>query len=267
MTNPRFLQTAERWMNNEPPKTRVPPKKPKTQMFVPSGNEIDFSFLEGSEGERIFGEYQARANRDYQNVAALSKLNFSDNVVKGSNPFSFVLLNQILREEGMWVARPADLEKCLNEKGINLKDTYGDSGLVLRSGGEPNEYLARQLEMQVRQRGNLQYPVMIPLAGLNLEPDSYSPYSLGFKLTDSAELIYAPQFDHKNDYAKFNNTDEKGLPIFDKKGSRTLYTGKGGLRRLYRNWGLSLGARIEVLTDDDGFGRVVVCREATRAKK
>jgi hypothetical protein len=267
MPNPRFLQTAERWKNDDPPEIRVLSQKPKTQTFVPSGDGIDFSFLEGTEGERVFKEYRTRASRDYKNVAALNKLTFSDNVVKGSNPFSFVLLNKILREEGMWVARPTDLEKCLKEKALNLKDTYGDSGLVLRSDGEPNEYLARQLEIQVNQGGKLQYPVMVPLAGLDLEFDSNSPHSLGFKLTDSTELIYAPQLDHKNDYAKFNNADEKGLPIFDKKGSRTLYVEKGGLRRLYRDWDLDLGAGDGDLADDDGHGRVIVCREATRAKK
>ena len=264
--NPRAIELAKRQGNEEVPSERVQPVAPVQQSSSLISN-ADFSFLGGADGERIFKEYQARANRDYQTNPVLNKLTFSDNLVKGSNPFAFVLLNQILREEGRWVARPEDLEKCLSDVALDLKDTYGDSALVLRGNGDPNEYLAKQLESQIRQRGNFQYPIMIPLVGLNLKSDSDSPHGLGFELTASAELVYAPQFEHKNNSAKFNNADGKGLPIFDENGSRTLYTGEGGLRRLFRNWDLDLGARYGDLAVSSGGGRVVVCREATRTKK
>ena len=70
---------------------------------------------------------------NYQNVEALNILSFANNVVKGSNPFAFVLLNQILKEKGMWVATPKDLERILKNNKLDLKGTYGDSALVLRS--------------------------------------------------------------------------------------------------------------------------------------
>ena len=266
MPNPQFLKAAKRWMNPTVPEAR--PVKPIPQNpLMSKTDDINFSYLEGSEGERIFKEYQTVANKDYQGVSVFNNLSFKDNLVKGSDPFSFILLNKILMKEGIWVASPSDLERCLRENDLDLKGTYGDSGLVLRSEGDPNSYLASNLALQVKQKLNLQYPLMIPLNGLDLGYDSNSPNNLAFKLTDKSEIIYAPELDNQNSDAKFNETNENGLPILDTNGTRTLYTGEGGLRRLYRNGNLNLGARDRGLAYSDGSGRVVVCREATHTKK
>lgn len=266
MPNPRFLKTAERWMNKEAPSERVQPVTP-VQQSLPLMDNASYSFLEGTEGQAILDEYKQRVSKDYQGASALNDLSFADNVVKGSNPFAFILLNKILAQKKMRIATLADLERALEKEAINLKGTYGDSGLVLRSDGDPNQYLARDLINQVQQRGRLQYPLMIPLAGLDLRYDSNSPNDLSFQLTDFAELIYALQLDHQNDRAKFSNGNEKGLPIFDQNGSRTLYTGNGGLRRLYRDRDLDLSARLRVLADSDSDGRVIACAEGTSPKK
>lgn len=266
MPNPRFLQTADRWKNKEIPTEREKKQRPVKQKTPFSTSNVNYSFLEGNSGEQILEEYNQRAKKDYKDSSTLKVLSFSDNVIKGSNPFAFVLLNKILTQQKIRIATPVDLERALEKEAINLKDTYGDSGLVLRNDGEPNEYLARDLINQIKKRGSLQYPLMIPLAGLDLRYDTNSPHYLSFQLTDFTEFIYAPQFEHKNDQAKFNKADEKGLPIFDKNGSRTLYTENGGLRRLYRCWGLGLDSRVRDLADSGGSGRVIVCAEGTRAK-
>jgi len=266
MPNPRLLKTAERWKNKEIPTEREKkqsPVKQKTPLFA--GN-VDYSFLEGNFGKGIFDEYNQRVSKDYQGASALSVLSFADNVVKGSNPFAFVLLNKILTQQKMRVATPAGLERALEKEAINLRDTYGDSGLVLRSDGEPNEYLARDLINQVKQRGNLQYPLMIPLAGFDLKYDSNSPHNLTFQLTDFSELIYAPQLNKTNHSKKFNRADKQGLPIFEDNGSRTLHSNEdGGLCRLFRDRVLDLGAG-RVLAYSGDYGRVIVCAEGTRAK-
>jgi len=265
MPNPRFLKTAERWMNKEAPSERTQPVIP-VQQNPPLMNNASYSFLEGTEGQAILDEYNQRVSGDYQGASPLNVLSFADNVLKGSNPFAFVLLNKILTQKKMRIATPADLERALEKEAINLKGTYGDSGLVLRSDGDPNQYLAKDLVNQVKQRGSLQFPLMVPLAGLDLRYDANSPHNLSFQLTDFAELIYAPQLDHQNDRTKFNNGDEKGLPIFDQNGSRTLYTKNGGLRRLYRNWGRDLDARVVALAYSYSCGRVIVCAEGTSPK-
>ena len=167
----------------------------------------------------------------------------------------------------MRIATPADLERCLEKGELNLKGTYGDSGLVLRSDGDPNQYLAKDLINQIKQKGSLQFPLMVPLTGLDLKYDSNSPNNLSFELIDSSQLIYAPQLEHKNNQKKFNKADENGLLIFDSNGSRTLYTREGGLRRLYRYRGLDLNAGVGNLADSSSDGRVVVCAEGTSRKK
>ena len=266
MPNPRFLQTAERWKNKEIPTEREKKQRPvKQKTPFPIGN-VNYSFLEGDSGKQVLDEYNQIVSKDYQGASALNVLSFADNVVKGSNPFAFVLLNKILTQQKIRIATPTDLERALEKEAINLKGTYGDSGLVLRSDGDPNKYLARDLINQVKQRGSLQYPLMIPLAGLDLKYDSNSPHNLTFQLTDFSELIYASQLEHKNDHAKFNKANEKGLPIFDQNGSRTLYTEEGGLRRLFRDRVHGLDAWNGSLAGSVDGGRVIVCAEGTRAK-
>ena len=266
MPNPRFLKTAERWMNKDAPSERTQPVTP-VQQSPPLMNNASYSFLEGIEGQAILDEYNQRVSGDYQGASALNVLSFADNVLKGSNPFAFVLLNKILTQKKMRIATPADLERALEKEAINLKGTYGDSGLVLRSDGDPNQYLAKDLVNQVKQRGSLQFPLMVPLAGLDLRYDANSPHKLSFQLTDFAELIYAPQLNKSNHSKKFNGADEKGLPVFEDSGSRTLYSNEdNGVCRLYRNRDLVLVARGRGLAISNSDGRVIVCAEGTSPK-
>ncbi len=268
MPNPRFLKTAERWMNKEVPSKKFQPVNP-TQQSPPLMNNASYSFLEGNFGRQILEEYNQIVSMDYQGASVLNVLSFTDNVVKGSNLFAFVLLNRILQNHGKWVARPIDLERVLEKEAVDLKGTYGDSGLVLRSENNPNEYLAKHLASQVKGKGyNVGGDtVMIPLAGLRLIYDSNSPNDLSFQLTDSSEIIYAPQLNKPNHNKKFNKGDEKGLPIFEDNGSRTLYSNEnGGLCRLCRVRDLDLNARIIDLANSNSNSRVVVCAKGTSQK-
>lgn len=238
-----------------------------TDQSSPLTEGTNFRFLERDKDETVLEEYNQRISKDYKGASALKVLSFADNVLKGSNPFAFVLLNKILRNRGEWVARQVDLEKCLRENALDLKGTYGDSGLVLRSDGEPNQYLARDLINQVKQKGSLQYPLMIPLEELDLRYDANSPHNLSFQLTGLTELIYTPQLDKANHLKKFNHSDEKGLPVFEDSGSRTLYSNEaGGLCRLVRDRDLDLYARGGSLAGSVGGGRVIVCAEGTSPK-
>lgn len=245
MPNPRFLKTAKRWMNEEAPTKRVQPLTPipqNTSSF--NADNASYSFLEGNFGRQVLEEYNQLVQGEYQNTSALQKLFFADDVVKGSNPFAFALLNRVLQNHGKWVARPVDLERALEKGAINLNGTYGDSGLVLRSESDPNEYLAKNLASQVKGKGyNVGGDtVVIPLSGLGLVYDSNSPHDLVFQLTDSSEIIYAPQLNKTNHGKKFNRADEQGLPAFENRGSRTLYSNEeGGICRLYRSRVLALG--------------------------
>jgi hypothetical protein len=262
---PRDLIRHLEWQPGQPtaPITPIPDPSQNASSFT---DNPAYSFLEGDFGRQVLEEYNQLVQGEFQNASALQKLSIADNVVKGSNPFAFVLLNRVLQNHGKWVARPADLEKALEIDVINLSGTYGDSGLVLRSESDPNEYLAGNLASQLSAKGhNLSGgAIMVPLAGLELQYDAISPHKLAFRLTDSSEIIYASQLNESNHGKKFNRGDEKGIPIFEYGGSRTLYSSESnGLCRLSRGRYLVLNARNRNLASSSGVGRVIACAEGT----
>ena len=98
-------------------------------------------------------------------------------LVKGSKPFYVVAVNEVLRENALHTATPAEYEMILaanarNKKlGLDLRGTYEDSALVLRTQSDLNEYLAKHLLSQLKKRNpKMKMPVMIPLTGFDLEP-------------------------------------------------------------------------------------------------
>jgi len=236
--------------------------------FIPQAG-----FLEEDFGKAFLEEYKGRVKSDYNKNSNLNVLRYDNGVVKGSNPFAVVLANQILREEGLRIATQADLEKAL-KTGWNLRGTYEDTGLVLRS--EKDDYtkntpLAKELAEQVKGRGikfSPKNPIMIPLIGFELEKAD-NDYGLTFKLREDAEIYEAPVLSKKG---KFNSEDidkKTGLPKkVSGSGNRTLYTRDSGLSRLSLNLGLVLGSGNRGLGDSDGNGRVVaVSGEATAPEK
>ena len=225
------------------------------------------NFLVGDFGRDALKEYNALVKADFKGNGALNVLSLNGNVVIGSNPYSVVLMNKVLKQAGLRAPTPAELEQILRNDTLNLRDIYEDTALVLRTGSTPNEYLAKNLEKQVKQRGmrfSAEFPLMIPLAYLELENDADSPSGLRFRLTENSQLIEAPQLAGSEDYKKFSNTDENGLPIFDSNGNRTNYTRESGLSRLCLDRNLDLYSRYGVgnLAVSGDNGRVVLVRDA-----
>ncbi len=221
-------------------------------------------FLGGKEGKEINKEIRAK----YKNFSALQKSSYDNGVIKGSNPFYVVAINEIIRSQGLRTATSADLERVLKRDALDLKRHYEDSALVLRSEDNPNAYLAKDLIKQIKQRTgkDRKTSIMIPLAGLELRADQDSEHGLAFNLIDDSEIIYAPQLTHKNDYRKFSEANDKGLPVFDKNGKRTLYTRDSGLSRLHLGDSLDLGSYDDDLAGSYDLGRVVVVNaKGTRA--
>ena len=243
---------------------------PQSPLSIPDVN-AQYSFL----GKDLGKQVNERIHQRYSAIEAITKITYNpqSQLVEGSNPFYVIAVNEVLREIypdlKVRTANQADLERILKLNALPLRNQYEDSALILRSEKEPNSYLAKDLMKQVKARNpKLKTPVMIPLNGLNLRQDSNSPYKLSFELTDSSELIYAPQLSHSNDQKEFTNTDENGLPVFDK-GTRTLYTRESGLSRLFLSGDLDLDSGYEDLVDSYSGGRVVVVAESAEgaAKK
>ena len=239
-------------------------------------------FLDGDFGEEVLREYKGKVRIDYEDnivLDVLSYYHYNDRIVRGSNSFAVILVNQIL-PEGMRVATPVDLERILRNESLDLKGNYEVSALVLMSGDNQNAYLAKYLDKQIQTRGKIEYPIMVPLASLELINDPNSNYGLAFKLKEDAQILYAPQLAYKNHKRRYSKTDEQGLPIFDGNGERTLHTKRCNLSELFLSRDLNLCINWDDLdcgsdfinSDPDSYnirrsdpdGRVVVLRgEAT----
>jgi len=237
----------------------------KAQIIEPNKKAIKspalgYSFLEGAFGlEGDFGrEINEQVQGKYGKFEAISKIKYADNIIKGSNPFYVIAVNKFL-PKGFATAAPEDLEKIIELNALQLKEQYEDSALVLRTEENPNAYLARDLMAQIKARNpNAKMPAMIPLSELELIADANSPHQLAFKLKDNSEIIYTPELAVENNQKKFSKTNEKGMPIFDNNGNRTIYTCKSGLSRLCLGRLLDLDSGDEGLAYSDDDGRVVV---------
>jgi len=215
-------------------------------------------FLVGDFGKEFLKEYNGKAKADYSNNSNLQVLNYDDKIVKGSNDFAVVLANQILRQEGLRTATQADLEKILKINALDLRGTYKDSGLVLRSEDGANKYLAQNLAKQLRARNKkTRFPVAINLADLELVNDKDSNYGLAFKLTERANPIYAPILNKPGNFNSEDIDEKTGLPKQTKGGNRILYTRKDGLSGLCLLRDLNLGSNGGDLASSDSGGRVV----------
>jgi hypothetical protein len=270
MINKRLIELANRLKNDEVPRERaVEEKRARPALF----GGVDYTFLTGDDGREILDEYTARVQSDYGNAKALQvlKYNEEEGLVTGSNSFSSVLIDQILRDNntGYRLTRPVDQEMIIQLGEPELKGTYSYTGLVLRSTKNPNSYLAQDMESQLQARSGsdgLVKPLLISLSGLELRTDTNSPHGLAFNLTDESDLFHATELEESNHFSKFDETDSRGMPIFDEKGKRTLFTASEGLRALFRDWNLGLFARSYDLAYSNGGGRVVVSAEGTREK-
>jgi len=177
---------------------------------------------------------------------------------KGSNLFKVLYLDQML-PEGKRVATPADWQDIRDENPDYLAGVYLDaSRVVLRSAGDsykPNDFVAKDLAKKIHKR-TFKNPIVI--TGLKLKKDSNSSYGFVFELTDKSEKIEAPELAHFNHGRKFIRLDERGFPIFDDEGDRTLYTRNNGLAGLYLDRDSVMVSNYGNLANSDALGRVVV---------
>jgi hypothetical protein len=220
-------------------------------------------FLEGSFGQDILKEYSDIVEKDYNGIPALNVLFYEDGVVKGTNSFAVVLINQIVAKKGLRTANLLDLRRIIKTKELDLKDHYEEFGLALRTDDEPNEYLAKDLTSKIKAKNpDAKMPAMILSSELELILDSNSPYKLGFKLKDSARIFYnLPVLNAEWYYSSDDINDETGLPDFiGGNGDHYLETGhlESGLTRIYIDQTGSINTRGDSLSHYNKDGRIVI---------
>ncbi len=231
----------------------------KTLRFTPKNvPHLEANFL--SEDQQAI--YEDATSR-YDNQRAKDTLNIP---IRGSNLFKVLLLNQI----GIRTASLPELDQIILGDEDFLKRMYVDApSVVLRSEGtsyEANERLARYLEGKAKERGlDLREPIVAN--GLRLRQDINSAYGLNFLVDDETEMFEAPELRDENNRRKFTRQNERGMPIFENDGERTLYAGSTRLSRAVFGWGGGWYSGVGWLEGSNGGGRVVVVSaEGTRAE-
>jgi len=225
-------------------------------------------YLEGEFGKKFLEAYNSAVEEKYNDNKTLKVFEFEDNVVKGSSTYPSILSADILKQSGLGLAKPVDMEfarelynKTNGGSGLNTKgQCYVDYGVVFRSVDSPNEYLAKQLEPQIKKTLNLKKikdPIVILSGDLELVNDDKAPKGLGFNLKDYAKPFSAPGL--KKD-TNFNDTDDNGMPIPDKDGNRTSYTINSGLSGLGLLRYLYVYSPYYGLAYSSSGGRVVVVK-------
>jgi hypothetical protein len=234
----------------------------------------NYNVLKGDFGKGIVDEYNSVVKSKYKDNSNLKVLNFRDNVAKGSNDYAIFLMDDIVAKYGLRAVNPADVQKIIDINGNFLKEFYVDLGVILRNDVDlgvilrhenvANEYLARQLANQAKDKyynfSNLN-PLVFKPSDLELIVDNNSPSGLGFKIKDLANPFNAPALSYINFYRKFNKTNEDGVPIFDKNGNRTSYTEKNGLSGFGLGGVLSLSSRDDNLAYSNDVCRVVLIND------
>ena len=218
-------------------------------------------FLGGEQGEEI----DVSIKTDYKDFSVMQIGNYFGGIVRGSNSF-YVVGVQSKLSVGVRVANQADLETAIRTDALDLSRTYEDTGLVLRTDGYPNLYLAGNLMKQVQERlgKKTKMPVMIPFCGMEIVKDQDSPYGLAFNLKENAEVHYAPILNKsKGSNFTFQNIDVKtGLPIGVGNGNRTLCIRNSGLSKLCLGGVLHLDSGDGGLANSDYDHRVVLISTA-----
>jgi len=241
------LKKIEDWIkknkhSNE--EVEEPKVEEKPKINIPSG---DLNFITD---ENFYKEIVCYMNKTFpSHIAILSgKLSF-DEVMKGSSPYIATAVDMFLQSinDTHRIATQKDLE-------INLemfRGFYEDTGLVLRSLNNPNNYKAKYLYEQLG-KANSTLPIFFDLRGLKLDAN------LNFNLTEESRYKTANCLNWKSG-TKYSKIDEFGLPKEeDKNSSRQIWTLKDGLVRLYLNGLLDLVSYNEDLEDSLDNGRVVV---------
>ncbi|MBS3093223.1 hypothetical protein J4456_01430 [Candidatus Pacearchaeota archaeon] len=124
-----------------------------------------------------------------------------------------------------------------------------------------NNYLAQKLAEDLHLT-NFDNPYIVK--GLKIKEDEKSVYGLSF-LVDTAEVIEAKDFHYKNNRKKFTRINEDYSIEFNDEGTRTLYTRKDGLSRLFVSGVCGLSSNDFHLAYSYDLGRVVVVSDAEGA--
>jgi len=228
---------------------------PKVVASLPQGEDVKRLY------EELSGDIEANFNNN-SNIKGIS-YNKENKELVGSNIFVASRLNELLESSGIRTAIPSDDRHGDISRLVHNKIYTDFNALILRTREDsysPNDKISKDLAEKIENReGKLKLPVMIvrPLIRYSQEDSSYD---LVFDLDNKTQIIEDERLDGKKypTGMKFNEVDDLGLPLFDKKGTRTWYAREDGLSGLDLYWDLDLYSDVGDLRDSNDDGRVVV---------
>ena len=267
MPNPRFLKTAERWMNKDAPIERTA-TQPITQspVVVQNANFPDLpteSFIMSYDGAHrdYFQELITKVNEKFNGTRAELSTGTSGEVqnmyaIKRMALVSTIANNPSLQGQGFYPITPMQDESLLKAGKLpNFSGYWEDLALLLydTSGNNPKE-------AQALKEGIIQHRTDLGLSQSDLEKrlvivsaggevDSSMPHGVKPIIIPGITQVYAHEILNKiGENHKFEYGLDKGLPAVSEIGSgdRTLYMPSGdniGLRLLYRSGDRDLNAR------------------------
>jgi hypothetical protein len=204
------------------------------------GSAIEPLFLSYDDfGREVRKEYEGRVKKDFGGNEHLKNAvcPFGDgNFFEYSNIPGLILLNQIIKPEGLAIAQPSDIQKIIyaNDPALSLRGYKVDLALALGSENGPNECLAKKMADQLKKMHvELKPSLVIPLTELKLKKDQ-TKYGFSFELIENPEIFYVSASDKKAGEPAYFTSDDVGINT-----GLPAKTGGSGNRRLYM-WNFDL---------------------------
>ncbi len=237
----------------------------KFQRFNWNIPRIKASLPEGEDTEELYNTFNQDIKDSYVNNLKIKVLNYDSetNSITGSNIFAVSRLSEILREYGLRTAIPSD-DRYGNISNLVKGRFYTNfNALILRTVGDSykiNDEIAKNLAEKIENReGKLKLPLMVVAPLIRYSQDKENSYQLVFDLSDKTQIIEDERLDGKKYRTeKFNEVDDLGLPLFDRRGNRTWYAREDGLVRLYLGRNLDANSDFEDLAYSSAGGLVVL---------
>jgi len=288
MPNPRFLQTAERWMNKETPSERIQPVAPTTPIptltqgvnFSDSPTESFIMSYGGPHGA-YFRELIAKVNERFSGTRAEIPTGTSGEVqnmyaIKRMALVSTIANNPSLQNHGFYPITPMQDETLLKAGKLpNPRGYWEDLALLLYDTNGNNPQEAQALKEAISRhktdlglnQSDLEKRLVIVNAGGKV--DSSMPHGVKPIIIPGITQVYAHEIlNRTGENHEFEYGLDRGLPAISEigNGNRTLYMPSGdniGLRVLCRGWVLVLYAGVGGLASSSSGGRVNFARSAS----
>lgn len=179
----------------------------------------------------------------------------------GSTSFAVAAIDTILRPIGIRVMNLQDASRP-EVLAVIKNRFYADIPyLVVQSHHDfcdsNKKLLETIISLSEQKQGTVKFPFMV--SGFTPVLDQNGSYGQTIITRHDFSVIADERLSEKNSGKSFDNVDERGIPIFDRKGKRTFYAKGNGLSGVYVDINLGINAGFGILPSSNGGMVVSVC--------